>query len=143
MRSTTLNLFEPPERLSESRTLMLQGGPVEYLLKRSAKRRRIVFTVDEHGLAVHVPWRTSERKVAEAIAHAESWIVRKLAEWEDKKPPERGWGSGTWLDFLGRQLRLELVERGGPVISRLREDDVLEVVASRTACSRRGCARRS
>jgi predicted metal-dependent hydrolase len=127
LRSNTLDLFEPPERLAEPRTAMLQGRPVEYVLKRSAKRRRIVFTVEEHGLAVHVPWRTSERKVAEAIAQAEAWIVRKLAEWEDKKPLERAWGSGTWLDFLGRQLRLELVEHGGPVISRLREDEVLEV----------------
>jgi len=125
--STTLNLFEAPERLSEPRMLLLQGRPVEYTLKRSAKRRRIVFTVDEHGLAVHVPWRTSERKVAEAIAQAEAWIVRKLAEWADKKPPQRAWSSGAWLDFLGRQLRLELVERGGPVLSRLLESDVLQV----------------
>ncbi len=123
----TLDLFEAPQQLSEPRATVLQGQRVEYVLKRSARRRRIVFTVDEHGLVVHVPWRSSERKIAEAIAQAESWIVRKLAEWAHKKPPERAWGSGTWLDFLGRQLRLQLVEHGGPVISRLCEDNVLEV----------------
>ncbi len=127
MPSPTLNLFEPPERLAEPRTLVLRGRPVDYTLKRSAKRRRIVFTVDEHGLVVHVPWRTSERKVAEAIGQAEAWIVRKLAEWADKKPPQRAWASGTWLDFVGRQVRLELAERAGPVLSRLLDNEVLEV----------------
>lgn len=107
--------------------MVLQGRVVDYVLKRSARRRRIVFTVDEHGLAVHVPWRTSERKVSEAIARAETWIARKLAEWADRKPPQRAWDSGTWLDFLGKQLRLQLVEHRGPAISRLLDHDVLEV----------------
>ena len=127
MRGATLDLFEPPQRLSEPRATLLRGRPVEYVLKRSAKRRRIVFTVDENGLVVHVPLRTSERHVVEAIGHAEPWILRKLAEWEDKKPRARAWVSGELLDFLGRQIRLELVARGGPAISRLRDGDVLEV----------------
>lgn len=127
MRGTTLDLFEPPQRLCEPRATLLRGRPVEYVLKRSAKRRRIVFTVDENGLAVHVPLRTPERQVAEAIGKAEPWILRKLAEWERRKPRVRNWVCGELLDFLGRQLRLELVARGGPPVSRLRDDAVLEV----------------
>jgi predicted metal-dependent hydrolase len=127
VRSTTLDLFEPPQRLSEPRATLLRGRPVQYVLERSAKRRRIVFTVDENGLVVHVPMRTSERQVVEAIGQAEPWILRKLTEWEDKKPRVRAWASGEPLDFLGRQVRLELVARSGPSLSRLRDGDVLEV----------------
>jgi predicted metal-dependent hydrolase len=127
LRVNTLDLFEPPRQLSEPRATMLQGRPVEYVLKRSAKRRRIVFTVDERGLVVHVPLRTSERHLEEAIGHAQVWILRKLTEWEDRRPRAHTWMSGAWLDFLGRQLRLDLVDRSGPAISRLREDHTLEV----------------
>lgn len=126
-RATSLELFQTPERLSEPRVAVLRGRPVEYLLQRSAKRRRIVFTMDERGLVVHVPWRTSERHLAEVIGRAESWILRKLSEWQSKKPRPRAWISGELLDFLGRQLRLELVARSGPAITQIREGDVLEV----------------
>ena len=108
VRGTTLNLFDPPERLSEPRITVLRGRPVEYLLKRSARRRRIVFTVDENGLVVHVPLRTAERSVAEAVGQAEPWILRKLAEWENKKPRARAWVAGELLDFLGRSLEAEV-----------------------------------
>jgi len=124
----TLDLFEHPEQLTERRSTLLRGRPVEYLLRRSAKRRRIVLTVDERGLVVHIPLRTSERAVAQMIAESEAWILRKLAEWEGKKPRTRTWSSGEFLDLLGRQLRLELVEHSGPAITRLRDGAVLEVL---------------
>jgi predicted metal-dependent hydrolase len=128
VKPTTLDLFEPPEQLAEPRSTLLRGQPIEYLLKRSAKRRRIVLTVDDRGLVVHVPWRTSERAISQVIAESESWILRKLAEWHGKKPHSRAWTSGELLDFLGRQLRLELREHSGPAITQLRDDAVLEIL---------------
>ena len=98
-----------------------------YLLKRSAKRRRVVLTVDERGLVVHVPWRASERHIAQVIAEAESWIVRKIAEWDGRKSPERTWVSGELLDFLGRQLTLRLVACEGRPIAQLKDGNALEL----------------
>ena len=51
----TLDLFEAPQQLAEPRATVLQGRRVEYVLKRSVRRRRIVFSVDEHGLVVDYP----------------------------------------------------------------------------------------
>lgn len=130
LKNTTLDLFQPPERLTEPRTVTLSGRLVSYVLKRSTKRRRVVLTVDENGLAVHVPWRTSERHVHQVLSQADAWILRKLAEWEGKKPRVRAWVSGELLDFLGRQLRLELSTRRGPALTRLGEGNVLEVSLS-------------
>jgi predicted metal-dependent hydrolase len=120
-------LFQEPENLTEPRTVQLGERGVPYVLKRSAKRRRIVLTVDERGLVVHVPWRTSERQIGTVIAQAQSWILRKLAAWESNKPRERRWAQGELLDFLGRQVVLELVERSGPVLTQLQDGGVLQV----------------
>ena len=98
-----------------------------YLLKRSAKRRRVVLTVDERGLVVHVPWRASDRHIAQVIDEAKSWILRKVAEWERNKPVARSWQAGELIDFLGRQLSLRLVERPGRAIAQLKDGDALEL----------------
>jgi predicted metal-dependent hydrolase len=113
--------------LTEPRTVRLGERDLPYLLKRSAQRRRLVLLVDERGLVVHVPWRASERHVAQAIAEAQSWILRKLAEWERKKPRQRSWIGGEALDFLGRQLTLQLHARDGPAIAQLRDGSALEL----------------
>jgi predicted metal-dependent hydrolase len=83
--------------------------------------------VDERGLVVHVPWRASERHISEVIAQAQSWILRKLAEWERDRPRQRCWESGEALDFLGRQLTLRLQARAGPALAQLRDGNALEL----------------
>lgn len=113
--------------LAEPRTVRLGERDLPYLLKRSAKRRRAVLMVDERGLVVHVPWRASERHIGEVIAEAQSWILRKLAEWERKKPRQRSWACGERIDFLGRQLSLQLVSREGRAIAQLKDGHALEL----------------
>jgi predicted metal-dependent hydrolase len=113
--------------LEQPRVATLAGEPIAYTLKRSARRRRIVLSVDETGLTVHVPWRTAERQIAEVIAQSQSWIARQLAAWATRKPRRRAWAHGEQLDFLGRQLSLALIQRAGVPLARLRDDAVLEV----------------
>jgi hypothetical protein len=113
--------------LTEPRTVRLGERDLPYLLKRSVQRRRLVLLVDERGLVVHVPWRASERHISQAIGQAQSWILRKLAEWESKKPRQRSWTGGEALDFLGRQLTLQLQTRDGPAIAQLRDGSALEL----------------
>jgi len=76
---------------------------------------------------VHVPWRASERHIARVIGEAQSWILRKVAEWERNKPPARSWQAGELIDFLGRQLSLRLIEQPGRTIAQLRDGDALEL----------------
>ena len=115
-----LGLFDAPATLTEPRAVRLGERELPYLLKRSAKRRRVVLTVDERGLVVHVPWRASDRHVAQVIDEAKSWILRKVTEWERSKPAARGWHTGELIDFLGRQLTLQLVERPGRAVAQLK-----------------------
>jgi predicted metal-dependent hydrolase len=103
-----LNLFDERRLAAEPRTMHLGGRDVDFLLKRSANRRRAVLTVDERGLTVSVPWRTSDRYIARFLQGSASWVLRKLQEWESRRPAPRAWRDGELIDYLGRQLRLQL-----------------------------------
>jgi len=94
-RSATLQLglFGEPATLAQARSSRWPAADRVHL-KRSARRRRIVLTVDETGLTVHVPWRTGERQIAEVIAQSQSWIARQLAPGRTRSAP-RAWTHGT------------------------------------------------
>ena len=95
------------------------------MLKRSVKRRRMLMAIDESGLTVSVPWRTSERRIAELLQHSEKWLLGKLDEYAARRRPQRVWQDGTLIDFLGRQLRLTLMRRAGRPLAQLQDDAAL------------------
>jgi predicted metal-dependent hydrolase len=110
--------------VSEPRTIRLGDRNIDFLLKRSPNRRRAVLTVDERGLTVSVPWRTSDRYIARFVEDSASWVLRKLDAWESRKPKVRLWQHGDLVDYLGRQLRLKLaVEQHA--LTQLLDADVL------------------
>jgi predicted metal-dependent hydrolase len=88
------------------------------------KHRRAVLTVDERGLTVSVPWRTSERYIARFLQDSAPWVLRKLQTWESRKPKARLWQDGEFVDYLGRQLRLALVAEPYALVQ-LQDDGVL------------------
>jgi predicted metal-dependent hydrolase len=100
---------------------------VTYVLKRSVKRRRMLLLVDEGGLTVSVPWRTSERRIAELLEQSEKWVLGKLEQYAARQARARVWETGALIEFLGRQLTLELVRREGPPLTQLREDGRLSL----------------
>ena len=84
----------------------LAGLAVEYTLRRSARRRSISLTIDEHGLRVGAPLRASQRRIEDALkAHAD-WIARKLAVWRERRPAPFSWSAGAQLMLLGEPLVL-------------------------------------
>lgn len=112
------------DHLSEARTIRLGERDVDFLLKRGLKRRRAVLTIDERGLTVSVPWRTSDRYIARFLQDSASWVLRKLQSWESRKPRARLWQDGEPVDYLGRQLRLLLVAEHYS-LAQLQDGDVL------------------
>jgi predicted metal-dependent hydrolase len=114
-----------PQRLVEERVASIGGREVGYVLKRSAKRRRMLLAVDEGGLTVSVPWRTSDKRIADLLLQSEKWLLGKLEEYAARRRPQRSWQDGALIDFLGRQLRLVLVQRDGRPLAQLQEDGTL------------------
>ena len=87
-------------------SLLLNGQRVNYILHRSHGRRRISLSVDERGLRVGAPLRASLREIESVLRDHARWVVRKLADWNDKRPPARRWDSGESLAYLGLPLKL-------------------------------------
>jgi len=110
--------------LNEPRRIRLGERDVDFLLKRGLKRRRAELTVDERGLTVSVPWRTSDRYISRFLQDSAPWVLRKLETWESRKPRLRLWQEGELVDYLGRQLRLVLTP-GDCALVQLQDGDVL------------------
>jgi predicted metal-dependent hydrolase len=81
--------------------------------------------VDERGLTVSVPWRTSERYIARFLRDSAAWVLRKLETWESQRPIARAWGDGQLVDYLGRQLRVTLAMQDGYSLAQLEDGNVL------------------
>jgi predicted metal-dependent hydrolase len=113
--------------VSEPKSIRLDDREIPYLLKRSQQRRSIVLTVNEHGLTVSAPWRSSERRIAGVILESRDWVLKKLAVWSAYPARRQSWGDGDRIRFLGRDLRLSLVEDAIAATSTLEEDDCLRL----------------
>ncbi len=96
---------------------VLDGQPVDYLLHRSHGRRRISLSVDERGLRVGAPLRASLREIESVLHDHARWVIRKLADWRERRAPARRWESGETLTYLGLPLTLD-VARGPRSVDR-------------------------
>lgn len=85
---------------------VLDGQSIHYILHRSHGRRRISLSVDDRGLRVGAPLRASLREIDTVLRDHARWVVRKLADWNDKRTPARRWESGETLYHLGLPLKL-------------------------------------
>ncbi|MEO8158044.1 MAG: SprT family zinc-dependent metalloprotease [Betaproteobacteria bacterium] len=98
-----------------------------YLLKRSQQRRSIMLSVDEHGLTVSAPWRSSERRIVGAIRDAEDWVLKKLDDWSALPARTQSWMQGDTVRFLGRVLSLHLTQDTVATLATLQDGDRLAV----------------
>lgn len=67
-----------------------------------------MLSVDEHGLTVSAPWRSSEQRIAAVIRDAEAWVLKKLEAWSALPARHQSWADGDRIKYLGRDLTLEL-----------------------------------
>jgi predicted metal-dependent hydrolase len=117
----------PVSAVTEPRTVRLRDREIPYLLKRSRQRRRIVLTVDEQGLAVSAPWRSSEQRIVSVILDAESWVLKKLKTWSALPVRGQTWADGDRIKFLGADLALSVVGEASVSITTLEAGHTLRI----------------
>lgn len=122
-----LDFFHQPERMAEQRIARLGDREVRYVLKRSARRRRMLLSVDESGLTVSVPWRTAEHRIAELLRQSTPWVLDKLALYAARRPRERRWAHGETIEYLGRSVPLSVLRHGGRPVAQLHDDQTLRL----------------
>lgn len=100
------NLVVPPS--VEQRAALLEGKHVTYTLKRSSRRRSIGLRIDDRGLTVSVPLRSSEKWLHSVLQDKARWVVEKLDGWQASVPKQANWADGETIPYLGDQLCLRV-----------------------------------
>jgi len=101
------NLVVPPS--VEQRAALLEGKRITYTLKRSSRRSSIGLRIDDRGLTVSVPFRSSERWLHSVLQDKARWVVEKLNNWRADAQKEMRWADGETVSYLGESLVLRVV----------------------------------
>lgn len=99
-------LFAAPPATQCTQRACIAGRSIDYLLRRSPRRRSISMTIDDRGLRVGAPLRASQRRIDAALTAHGPWILRKLDEWAARRPAPFAWMAGARLMYLGEALKL-------------------------------------
>ena len=89
----------------EARRISLNGREVVYTLKR-CRRKSIGMKVDGDGLTVSIPPRETLRWVESVLHDKADWLLKKLGEWENKKPVRLVWEEGATFPLLGKPWQM-------------------------------------
>lgn len=100
-------LVSPP--VVEQRSVQLAGKAITYTLKRSNKRRSIGLRIDDRGLTVNAPLRTSERWLHSVLQEKAHWVIDKLDNWQAKKPAPPQWVDGETILYRGETFTLRII----------------------------------
>jgi predicted metal-dependent hydrolase len=100
-------LMTPPA--VEQRSVRLAGQEITYTLKRTRRRRSIGLKIDDDGLTVAVPLRTSEKWLHSVLQEKAQWVVGKLQSWQANKPAPQKWKNGEPVLFRGEQFMLRVI----------------------------------
>lgn len=107
-----------------NRHAQLQGVTVSFRFERS-RRKSIGFLVGADGLVVRAPNWVTLREVDAAVQEKGAWIVAKLRQFKERQTEQFQtaieWRHGAEVPFLGRTVRLCVLERG---VGRLHGQDV-------------------
>ncbi len=86
-----------------------------------------MLTVDEHGLTVSAPWRSSERRIVGVIRDAEDWVLKKLDVWSAFPARSQTWTQADKIRYLGRDLSLDLTADAIASLATLQDGDRLRI----------------
>lgn len=95
---------------------------IPYEIRRSSRRATVSLTIDpKAGLLVTAPGTTSVPRLDAVVRTKAKWIVERLRRSSDIPPalPGREFISGETFIYLGRQVRLRVVQDAAPAPIRL------------------------
>lgn len=101
----------------------LEGQRISYMLQRTRRRRTISLLIDERGLRVAAPLKAPQRAIDDLLRLHASWVIRKVHDWQQKRPAAITWVSGEQIMLYGAPLTLEA--HAGIVLPQLEQDRLL------------------
>ena len=91
---------------SAEQAIELAGSRIAYRLQRSPRRRTIALLIDDRGLRVAAPLRAPQGAIDDLLRQHAAWVIRKVGDWERKKPALRRWIAGEQIMLQGTPLTL-------------------------------------
>lgn len=85
----------------------LDGRRISYTLQRSRRRRTIALLIDERGLRVAAPLTAPQQAIDDLLRLHAPWVMRKVHDWQQKRPPPRSWIAGEQIMLYGMPLTLQ------------------------------------
>ena len=114
--------------------LQFSGATIEYILRRSRRRKKTVqISVSDGAVVVSAPMRTPNREIQAIVQKRGDWILGKL-ETDAQQSPPLGLVSGDALPYLGRELTLLVEESDVRKQSACLDAERLVVVAPSELC---------
>lgn len=97
-------LHAPPD---STPSIELDGHLITYTLQRTRRRRTMALVIDERGLRVAAPPHAPQRAIDDLLRGHAAWVIRKVHDWQLKRPPPRSWTAGESLMLFGAPVTLE------------------------------------
>lgn len=107
----------------QERRVVLNGQPLAYRLRRSARRRSIGLKINSEGLLITAPPHAGQIDIDNALHAKADWIFRYLNQ-IDTLPKRQALQAGSLVDYLGQAHPL-LIQHGRHGVQR--SDDCLLV----------------
>jgi predicted metal-dependent hydrolase len=126
---------QPPPQAERQRYLHLGNQIVPYSLRLGQGRRRLSMTIDERGLRVGAPTRTTLAEVESFVRMHAAWVLAKLQEHtEQHRQRHLNIQDGSRLPLLGGDVavRLAVMTSNGRMRAHWQEDHVLLEVRENT-----------
>ena len=117
----------------DARRMALGAVHVEYLLVRRRGRRGVGLKVDENGLTVSAPSAMPVSRIEALVRESGRWVLRKIAEWRERRASPMQWVDGARLPFLGGALVLRLAH--GARAGAMRSGEELHVTMRAGDCA--------
>lgn len=85
---------------------------INYILKRSKKRKTLSISVDQTGVTVIAPLGILQGKIESTLKKKAPWIINQLKSYEEMnlKFQPKSFFSGEKLPYLGRHYRLKVIK---------------------------------
>lgn len=115
--------LNPADEQQSGPVIELDGRHISYTLQRSRRRRTIALLIDDRGLRVAAPLKASQRAIDDLLRRHAPWVIRKVHDWQLKRPPPRSWIAGEQIMLYGMPLTLQA--HAGIVAPQLEQDRLL------------------
>ena len=92
--------------LSAEASIRLGDRHIHYTLRRSPRRCSIALLIDERGLRVAAPFAAPQQAIDDLLHEHAAWVLRKVGDWEQKRPPRLNWMAGEQIMYAGQALML-------------------------------------